>query len=67
MDSLNGTVVNGEIVQHSALHQNDVLRIGVYLFQVDLGTGEERAADRQVLPHPALITPGTEVRQARAG
>ena len=66
MDSLNGTVVNGEPVKHSPLYQNDVLRIGVYLFQIDLGTGEERGRARQILPHPALLTTGSEDEKARA-
>jgi pSer/pThr/pTyr-binding forkhead associated (FHA) protein len=67
MDSLNGTVVNGEQVEHSALRHNDVLRIGAYLFQIDLGTGEERAANREILSHPSLFTPKRAESHAKAG
>jgi pSer/pThr/pTyr-binding forkhead associated (FHA) protein len=52
MDSLNGTIINGEQVQHSQLQHNDVLRVADYLFQIDLGAGEDHAEEPRILEHP---------------
>ena len=40
LGSLNGIYVNGEPVQQAELHHSDTLRIGGFVFEVDLRPGE---------------------------
>ena len=44
LDSLNGIFVNGELVPQAELHDGDQLRIGGFIFEVDLHGGESGAA-----------------------
>jgi len=44
LNSLNGVYVNNERVQHAVLHHHDFVRIGSFLFQVDLHSGEATVA-----------------------
>lgn len=52
LNSLNGIFVNGEKVGQATLYHNDVLRIGSFTFDVELGVGSRRVrpstADRPV-------------------
>jgi pSer/pThr/pTyr-binding forkhead associated (FHA) protein len=68
LNSLNGTYVNGEPVQRQLLRQGDVVRVGDFLFQTDLGAPRElclAAADearrsRHVLQAIAAMLPDEE-------
>jgi pSer/pThr/pTyr-binding forkhead associated (FHA) protein len=40
LQSLNGVLVNGAKVEGAVLHQGDTLRIGGFIFQVDLSGGQ---------------------------
>jgi pSer/pThr/pTyr-binding forkhead associated (FHA) protein len=47
LNSLNGLFVNYQSVQQAELHQNDLVRIGGFVFAVDLGSRLEPAGDRE--------------------
>jgi pSer/pThr/pTyr-binding forkhead associated (FHA) protein len=55
LDSLNGTLLNGEPLTRAPLRQDDVLRIGDFLFQVDLHAAADPDAQRsQYVLHTIL-------------
>ena len=45
LDSLNGVFVNGERVAHATLHDRDLVAIGGFRFEVDLGKSPLTAGD----------------------
>jgi hypothetical protein len=71
LNSLNGTYVNGERVQQAPLRKRDLLAIGGFTFEVDLGDGQhtiqlppaEAGKSADVLPGPAPDA-GEERRRA---
>jgi hypothetical protein len=54
MQSTNGLYVNEERVDQAHLHQNDQVRIGSYIFLVDLAT--EQADEAELTPRTTLRT-----------
>jgi pSer/pThr/pTyr-binding forkhead associated (FHA) protein len=45
LNSLNGVFVNGERVQHTTLHDHDVVTIGGFRFEVELSGSSSTAGD----------------------
>ena len=67
LNSVNGVLLNGEMVEYAPVNDGDVLRIGPYRIKLDLpdrivqsGAEEESAAglaDTQVMPTPVQPEP----------
>lgn len=47
LNSLNGVFLNGEPIRQSTLHQGDLIRIGGFIFAVDLNGADTEAAESE--------------------
>lgn len=47
LNSLNGVFLNGEAIRQATLHQGDLLRIGGFIFAVDVNGADTEAAETE--------------------